>query len=138
MNLIRQALILILSLIIVGCSDSPTDNNPRKISNQGTLTYKIIEYGNSPNYNQPATVIYKNLDKEMVIETIKTPWEKSFEYEYTVAKDSLVDFDSHLIIQYEGEDIAIKGIIEAEDREEATEIGSSFTINLKNVFKLPK
>ncbi len=130
--------IIFLILIIISCNDHPTDNAPEEISNQGTLTYEIIEYDNSPHYNRPVTVIYKNLNKEMIIDTVQTPWKKSFEYNYTTVTDSLADFGAHFIVQYEGEDIAVKAIISAEKRTEEIQIGNSFTINLTNVFKLPK
>lgn len=67
------------------------------------MEYRIDPYDNFPNPDVELEVIYKNLENDLIVDTVQIPWEKRFKYSYTTTEDSLSNFDSHLIVQYEGD-----------------------------------
>lgn len=136
----RLLSLLITSSLLVysGCNDNPTSTK-EKVSNNGMLIYRVSQYDNIHYPEDPKVqVIYKNLDGEVIVDSVKADWQKEFEYNYNTTPDSLTNFNAFLIVNYSGDRVPIDNELIAEESLSNMVNKKSFSIKLETTFKIKK
>ena len=132
-------LLIILSVLVYpGCGENPTGTK-EEISNNGTLIYRVSQYDNIHYPEDPEVqVIYKNLDGEIIVDSVSADWQKEFKYSYNTTPDSLKDFKAFFIVNYNGDPVPIDNELIAEESLSNMIIKKSFSIKLETTFKIKK
>jgi|GEM_PF-1542415 len=131
-------LLLAAALLFTGCGDNPTNAPKEKVTNYGALVYGVYRIDNISYPDPKVQVIYKKLDGEIVIDSVKADWTVSFDYSYDTYPDSLKDFDAFLIVNYQGDPVPIDTKLHAEESKSNLRMDSSFTVKLTSTFKIKK
>jgi len=131
------SLLIILSLLLYsGCDENPTSTK-EKVSNNSTLIYRVSQYDNIHYPEDPKVqVIYKNLDGEVIVDSVKADWQKEFDYSYNTTPDSLENFKAFLIVNYHGDRVPIDNELIAEESLSNMVNKKSFSIKLETTFKI--
>ena len=127
-----------LLMLYAGCDKSPTGTK-EKVSNDGSLIYRVSQFDNIHYPEDPKVqVTYKNLDGEVIVDSVKADWQKEFEYSYNTTPDSLKSFNAFLIVNYNGDRVPIDNELIAEESKSNMVNKKSFSIKLETTFKIKK